>query len=117
MFVTWWAIATVRVTTGQGSLVTEQNAVLTRMGTASWSAEEDTAYEVALDGISHVVGACSGLIARARKAGDTVRASELIAEQGAWAARRNSLTPRNQDAVAAVTAESAQTLARLRSTR
>ncbi|MFE5592320.1 hypothetical protein [Streptomyces sp. NPDC056549] len=98
-------------------MVTEQNAVLAGMGTASWSAEEGTAYEVALEGISHVVGAYSGLISRAEKAGDSTRARQLAAEQGAWAARRKSLTPADPAAVAVVTAEAAQTLAQLRSTR
>ncbi|MGW4699800.1 hypothetical protein [Streptomyces sp. NPDC004285] len=97
--------------------MTEQNTVLAWMGTASWSAEEGTAYEVALEGINHVVGAYSGLIARAEKAGDSAWASELASEQGAWAARRMSLTPADPNAVAAVTAESARTLARLRSER
>ncbi|MBX9427440.1 MULTISPECIES: hypothetical protein [Streptomyces] len=43
---------------------------------------------VALEGISHVVGTYSGLIARAEKAGDADRAAVQTAEQGAWAARR-----------------------------
>ncbi|MFJ3766251.1 hypothetical protein ACIPQJ_00165 [Streptomyces sp. NPDC090082] len=113
-----WSIATVHGgRLGQGSTMTERNAPLAGMGTASWSAEEGTAYEVALEGISHVVGAYSRLIARAEKAGDSARAGALVAEQGAWAARRKSLTPPDQDTVAAVTAESARTLARLRGER
>ncbi|MFE2554827.1 hypothetical protein ACFXGT_02145 [Streptomyces sp. NPDC059352] len=98
-------------------MVTEQDAVLAGMGTASWSAEDCTAYEVAMEGISHVVGAYSGLITRAEKAGDAARAAELTAEQGAWAARRKSLTPEGRTGVDAVTAESAQVLEQLRSAR
>ncbi|MFD9248125.1 hypothetical protein ACFV0D_40690 [Streptomyces sp. NPDC059556] len=71
----------------------EQKTVLGSMGTANWSAEDGTAYEVALEGINHVVGAYSGLIAQAQAAGDAERAQALIGEQGAWAARKKGLTP------------------------
>ncbi|MFB7591909.1 hypothetical protein [Streptomyces sp. NPDC056169] len=98
-------------------MVTEQNAVLADMGTASWSAEDGTAYEVALEGISHVVGAYSGLIARAKKAGDIGRVAELAAAQGAWAARRKSLIPEDRAGVDTVTGESAQMLKQLRGAR
>ncbi|MFD0151143.1 hypothetical protein ACWGQ4_02345 [Streptomyces sp. NPDC055721] len=98
-------------------MVTEQNAALANMGTASWSAEDGTAYEVALEGINHVVGAYSRLIARAEEAGDADRAAALAAEQSAWAARRKILTPQNRAEVDTVTDESAQMLTQLRSAR
>ncbi|MFE2011299.1 hypothetical protein [Streptomyces sp. NPDC059491] len=97
--------------------MTEQDSVLAGMGTASWPAEDGTAYEVALEGIAHVVGAYSRLIAAAEKAGDAARSGELTAEQGAWAARRKSLTPGDRGEVDAVTAESALLLQQLRSAR
>ncbi|WP_331720388.1 hypothetical protein [Streptomyces sp. NBC_00209] len=96
--------------------MTEQEPVLAGMGTASWSAEDGVAYEVALEGINHVVGAYSGLIAQARKAGDSARVDELLAEQSAWSAKRGSLGPEDRAGVDALTAESAQALERLRST-
>ncbi|MFB7609938.1 hypothetical protein [Streptomyces gardneri] len=68
---------------------------------------------MALEGISHVVGAYSRLIAQAEEAGDAGRA----AEQSAWAARRKSLTPQNRAEVDVVTGESAQMLTQLRSAR
>ncbi|MFJ3883196.1 hypothetical protein ACIPW5_37840 [Streptomyces sp. NPDC090077] len=95
----------------------DQNAVLAGVEQASWSAEDGTAYEVALEGINHVVGAYSGLIGRAEKAGDAARAGELAAEQGEWAARRKTLTPNDRAAVDAVTTEAAQKLAQLRNAR
>lgn len=95
-------------------MVTEQNPVLAGMGTASWPAEDGTAYEVALEGINHVVGAYSALISRAERAGDAALASELTAAQRAWAARRVSLTPEDRAGVDAVTTESTQVLEKLR---
>ncbi|MGW2477234.1 hypothetical protein [Streptomyces sp. NPDC001665] len=96
-------------------MVTEQESVLAGMGTASWSAQDGVAYEVALEGINHVVAAYSGLIAQARKAGNSVRGDELLAEQSAWSAKRGSLAPEDRAGVDALTADSAQVLERLRS--
>ncbi|MFB7398300.1 hypothetical protein [Streptomyces sp. NPDC056191] len=92
----------------------EQKTVLGSMGTANWSTEDGTAYEVALEGINHVVGACSGLIAQAQAAGDAERAQALISEQGAWAARKKGLTPADRAGVDSLTAECTRTLNRLR---
>ncbi|MFF5787971.1 hypothetical protein ACFY8P_23780 [Streptomyces sp. NPDC012693] len=97
--------------------MTEQNSVLAHTGTASWTAEDGTAYEVALEGNSHVVGAYSGLIARAEETGDADRAAELTAAQGNWAARRKTLTPEDRSEVDELTAESARVLQQLRSER
>ncbi|MFE5974360.1 hypothetical protein ACFQ64_19630 [Streptomyces sp. NPDC056460] len=99
---------------GQGSIAIEQNTVLGNMGTANWSAEDATAYEVALEGINHVVGAYSGLIAQARAAGDAERAQALTGEQGAWAAKRKGLTPADRAGVGAVASDCTETLNRLR---
>ncbi|MGW1934732.1 hypothetical protein [Streptomyces sp. NPDC001919] len=92
----------------------EQNTVLGNMGAANWSAEDGTAYEVALEGINHVVGAYSGLIAQAEAAGDTERARTLLDEQGDWAAMRKGLTPADRAGVDTLTAECTATLNRLR---
>ncbi|MEV7535472.1 hypothetical protein [Streptomyces hydrogenans] len=95
----------------------EQDSVLTGMGTATWSAEDGTAYEVALEGTHHVAGAYSRLIAEAEQAGDGERARVLLEEQGAWAARRAELSPADRATVDAVTAECTRELARLRGLR
>ncbi|GGY71403.1 hypothetical protein GCM10010363_60900 [Streptomyces omiyaensis] len=97
--------------------MTEHDSVLAGMGEATWSAEDGTAYEVALEGTHHVVGAYSRLIAEAEEAGDTERARILGEEQGAWAARRADLSPADRATVDAVTAECTQELARLRDLR
>lgn len=94
----------------------EPGSALQNMGTATWSAEDGTAYEVALEGINHVVGAYSRLIAEAETAVATERAETLSAEQRRWAARRKSLTPADRAEVDAVTAECARLLAELRGT-
>lgn len=94
----------------------EPGSVLQNMGTATWSAEDGTAYEVALEGINHTVGAYSRLIAEAEAASDVERAETLIAEQRHWAARRVSLTPSDRAEVDAVTAECARLLVELRGT-
>ncbi|MFI8234934.1 hypothetical protein ACIGDI_39680 [Streptomyces sp. NPDC085900] len=96
--------------------MTEPVSALQNMETATWSPEDGTAYEVALEGINHVVGAYSGLIAEAEAAVDTERAEQLAAEQRRWSARRKSLTPADRAAVDAVTAECAQLLQQLRRT-
>ncbi|WP_143202912.1 hypothetical protein [Streptomyces sp. CB02261] len=64
-----------------------------------------------------MVGAYSGLIARAVKAGDADRAAELTTAQGIWAARRKTLTPEDRSGVNELTAESARVLQQLRSER
>ncbi|MFF6903312.1 hypothetical protein [Streptomyces hydrogenans] len=94
--------------------MTEQNSVLASMGTATWSAEDGTAYEVALEGINHVVGAYSGRIREAREAGDGEKALVLLEERAAWSKKRRSLSPADRSAVDALTAESAEVLANLR---
>ena len=94
----------------------ELESVLRNMGTATWSAEDGTAYEVALEGINHVVGAYSGLIAEAETEADAARVENLTAERRGWAARRGSLTPADRAEVDAVTAECARLLAELRGT-
>ncbi|MFE9018126.1 hypothetical protein ACFYNL_06065 [Streptomyces sp. NPDC007808] len=91
----------------------EPESVLQNLGPATWSAEDGTAYEVALEGINHVVGAYSGLIAEAESAADTARVETLTAERRGWAARRGSLTPADRAEVDAVTAECARVLAEL----
>ncbi|MGW3100008.1 hypothetical protein ACWDCC_41960 [Streptomyces sp. NPDC001102] len=96
--------------------MTEPVSALQNMETATWSPEDGTAYEVALEGINHVVGAYSGLIAEAETAADTERAEQLAAEQRRWAARRKSLTPADRAGVDAVTAECARLLRQLRGT-
>jgi hypothetical protein len=94
----------------------EPGSVLQNMGTATWSSEDGTAYEVALEGINHVVGAYSRLIGEAEAADATERAEALTAEQGRWAARRRTLTPADRAEVDAVTAECARLLTELRGT-
>ncbi|MDX2692188.1 hypothetical protein [Streptomyces ipomoeae] len=94
--------------------MTEPESVLSSMATATWSAEDGTAYEVALEGINHVVGAYSGLIDEAKTAHDTARAETLIAERRRWAARRESLTPARRTEVDVITAECSRLLAQLR---
>ncbi|MDG5807947.1 hypothetical protein P9869_35930 [Streptomyces ossamyceticus] len=94
--------------------MTEPESALENLGTATWSTEDGTAYEVALEGINHVVGAYSGLIAEAERAADTTQVETLTAERRRWAARRGSLTPADRAQVDAVTAECTQVLAELR---
>ncbi|MGW4759349.1 hypothetical protein [Streptomyces chartreusis] len=48
------------------------------MGAATWSSEDGTAFEVALEGINHVVGAYSRLTAEARAADDNGQADALV---------------------------------------
>ncbi|GGM24656.1 hypothetical protein GCM10010129_81420 [Streptomyces fumigatiscleroticus] len=92
----------------------EPESVLQNMTTATWSAADGTAYEVALEGINHVVGAFSELIGEAEAAGDAARVEDLAAQQRAWTARRRSLTPADRTEVDTVTTECAQLLIRLR---
>ncbi|MFC9795643.1 hypothetical protein ACFVJI_23750 [Streptomyces sp. NPDC127584] len=92
----------------------EQKTVVGSMGTADWSAEDGTAYGVALDGITRVVGAYSGLIAQAEAAGNAERTQALVEEQGAWAAKRRGLIPADRAGVDAAIAECAESLNRLR---
>ncbi|MEV6179957.1 hypothetical protein [Streptomyces sp. NPDC052015] len=96
--------------------MTEPESALQNMEPATWSTEDGTAYEVALEGINHVVGAYSRLIAEAKTATDTARVETLTAERRGWAARRGSLTPADRAEVDAVTAECARLLAQLRGT-
>lgn len=95
--------------------MTEQNTTLANLGTSTWSAEDGMAYEVALEGINHVVGAYSGRIREAREAGDGERVRLLLEERTAWSQKRGSLSPADRSAVDALTAESAEVLANLRS--
>ncbi|KUL73924.1 MULTISPECIES: hypothetical protein [unclassified Streptomyces] len=97
--------------------MTDPGPALQGMGAATWSTEDGTAFEVALEGINHVVGAYSRLIAEARAADDAERAQTLVAERAQWSARRKSLTPADRPAVDAVTAESARLLQQLRAVR
>ncbi|MGW7648329.1 hypothetical protein [Streptomyces bobili] len=94
----------------------EPESVLLTMGTATWSSEDGTAYEVALEGINHVVGAYTRLIGESEAANATERADSLSGEQRRWAARRRTLTPADRAEVDAVTAECARLLAELRGT-
>ncbi|GHG05429.1 hypothetical protein ACFFSH_38620 [Streptomyces filamentosus] len=92
----------------------EQNSVLANMGAATWSAEDGTAYEVALEGINHVVGAYSGRIREARAAGDSEGVRVFLQERTAWSQKRRSLSPVDRRTVDALTAEAAEVLASLR---
>ncbi|MFE1437392.1 hypothetical protein [Streptomyces sp. NPDC058739] len=96
--------------------MTERESILQGIQAATWSFEDATAYEVALDGMDFVVGAFSRLISEAEAANDTDRAEALTAEQRRWASRRDGLTPADRAEVHAVTAECAPLLARLRGT-
>ncbi|MFE0453074.1 hypothetical protein ACFW2D_17670 [Streptomyces sp. NPDC058914] len=96
--------------------MTEPESALQNMEPATWSTEDGTAYEVALEGINHVVGAYSGLIAEAETAADAKRVETLTAEQRRWSARRRTLTPAARAEVDAVTAECARLLVELRGT-
>ncbi|MFE7443790.1 hypothetical protein ACFU7X_25455 [Streptomyces chartreusis] len=84
------------------------------MGTATWSSEDGTAFEVALEGINHVVGAYSRLIAEARAADNNDQADALVAERAQWSRRRKGLSPADRAAVDTVTADSARLLEQLR---
>lgn len=97
--------------------MTESEPVLRAMGAATWSAQDGTAYEVPLEGINHVVGAYSSLVAAAEQAGDADRVRELTEAQATWAARRQGLSPARRAQVDAVTVKSSQVLKRLRGAR
>ncbi|MFI8101232.1 hypothetical protein [Streptomyces sp. NPDC086023] len=94
--------------------MTEPEAVLGSLGPAAWSEEDGRAYEVALDGINQVVGAYSGLIAAAERAGEADRVRGLRQEQARWSAKRLDLTPADRQEVDAITAEAAGVLRGLR---
>ncbi|MFE0453856.1 hypothetical protein ACFW2D_21740 [Streptomyces sp. NPDC058914] len=94
--------------------MTEPEPALQNIEPATWSTDDGEAYEVALEGINHVVGAYSRLIAEAKTATDTARVETLTAEQRRWSARRINLTPADRAEVDAVTAECARLLAELR---
>ncbi|MBV6700220.1 hypothetical protein KV557_24475 [Kitasatospora aureofaciens] len=89
--------------------------VLGGLGTATWTHEEGISYEVALEGINHVVGAYAGLIARKRTTDPESPAITAWKEQQeAWERRRRSLHADDHQAVAAVRAECKALLPRLR---
>ncbi|GHE71903.1 hypothetical protein GCM10018785_45200 [Streptomyces longispororuber] len=88
----------------------EPESIVRDMGTATWSAEDGTSYEVALDGINYVVGIFSALITEAESAGDPARAQELREQQASWSARRRSLSPADRAGVEAVFSECARLL-------
>ncbi|MFF4902569.1 hypothetical protein [Streptomyces sp. NPDC001068] len=94
----------------------ESDSILKDMGAATWSAEDGTAYEVALEGINHVVGALSRQIGEAESVGDADRVAELSEQQRSWAGRRRELSPADRAAVDALTTECADLLRALRGT-
>ncbi|RKE05000.1 hypothetical protein [Streptomyces sp. TLI_171] len=89
--------------------------VLSTIGTASWTYEEGIAYEVAVEGISQVVGAYTGLIAAARNTHpDSPAVANWREQQQIWERRRRDLHPGDTQRVADVRAECKALLARLR---
>ncbi|MFF5189393.1 hypothetical protein ACFY30_37450 [Streptomyces sp. NPDC000345] len=94
--------------------MTKPEWVLQNIELGTWSSQDGAAYEVALEGINHVVGAYSRLIAEAETAADAKRVESLTAEQRRWSARRVTLTPADRAEVDAVAVECSRLLAELR---
>jgi hypothetical protein len=91
-------------------------SVLGNLGPATWSAEEGVAYEVALEGINHVIGAYAAMIGKAESAPepDLDAIARWRHEQQKWSVRRRELSPGDFDAVQQVREECAALLAEFR---
>jgi predicted hotdog family 3-hydroxylacyl-ACP dehydratase len=97
----------------------EDESVLARVEPATWSPEDGTAYEVALEGINQVIGAYSALIGRAEASDalDSAAIESWRTAQGEWAQKRRALSPADRAGVAQVRAACSALLAELRGSR
>ncbi|WP_166678209.1 hypothetical protein [Kribbella kalugense] len=73
--------------------------VLTGLGTASWSSPEAMAYEIAQEGVRQAIGFYARPITTDEAAAEPDVAESRRAEQQAWAARGQELTPLDTRAV------------------
>jgi hypothetical protein len=90
-------------------------SVLAGLEQFTWSNDESRAYEVALEGISMVLGEYTALIAeeRSKPAPDSAALAVWEAEQQRWVGRRRSLQVADHAGVAATRDECAAVLERL----
>jgi hypothetical protein len=97
----------------------EDESVLARIGTATWSPEDGVAYEVAVEAINQVVGAYSGLIGReeATDSPDATAIESWRTARGEWARRRRALSPADRAGVDRVLEECSALLPELRGRR
>jgi hypothetical protein len=87
-------------------------SVLEGLGQATWSEEDGVSYEVAIEGINHVIGAYSGLIGEEEntETPDTAKIAAWRQAKLDWAGRRRALSPDDTAAVQAVRRETADLL-------
>lgn len=78
-------------------------SILGNLGPVTWSDEDAASYSVALEGINHLIGEYSALIAREERSGkpDKVAIEGWLREQKEWAELRRSLSPADPVAVEA----------------
>ena len=86
--------------------------VLAELGTASWQSRQAVGYETALEGISQAVGYYADLIAQEESAAepDLATIEACRAEQHAWAARGQEITPPDVKAIESVYDDAEQLL-------
>jgi hypothetical protein len=77
--------------------------VLGNLGPVTWSEQDAASYELAIEGINHLIGEYSGLIAREERADepDEVAIAAWRLEQREWAELRLTLSPADPEAVQA----------------
>jgi hypothetical protein len=94
-------------------------SVLSAMGPVTWSPEDGVAYEVALELMQQVVGACSALIAKeeSAEAPDTTVIESWERVQGRWAGRERELHPADRRGVESIIAECQALVGELRAMR
>jgi hypothetical protein len=73
--------------------------VLTELGKASWSSPEAMAYEIAQEGVRQAIGFYARPITTDEAAAEPDVAANRRAEQQAWAARGQELTPLDTRAI------------------
>jgi hypothetical protein len=78
--------------------------VLAELGTATWQAPQAAGYETALEGVSQAIGYYADLIAQEESAAepDLAAIEAWRAEQHAWAARGQEITPLDVKAIESV---------------
>jgi hypothetical protein len=79
------------------------DSILGNLGPVTWSEQDAADYEVALEGINHLIGEYSGLIGREERSEhpDEVAIAAWRLEQQEWAKLRQTLTPADPAAVQA----------------
>jgi len=81
--------------------------VLAELGTATWSAPQTIAYEIAQEGVRQAIGYYAELIGQEEASAepDTSAIADWRTEQQAWAARGQELTPLDTRAIKRIRAD------------